>query len=176
MKKNIIISILLCLLACTIGFGVTYSYLITQAEKSNVLTVGEVEVKVEEDYEPPEQLSPNSSFKKAPYATNTGNLPCYVRMRADLSTVKAGTFCTLSGENAEYWEKGTDGYYYYKFLLNPGEKTAAAPFNTVEIGDCNVNDLEDFDINVYAEAVQDSVHVGNHPANEYLTVWSGYHS
>ena len=176
MKKRIILITLVCLVACAVSFGVTYAFLITQESNSNVFIVGEIRAEVEEDFEPPAELHPNSSFKKAPYARNTGNLPCFIRMRADYSTVKAGSFCTLTGGSSEYWELGADGYYYYKQLLDPGELTAEPPFDHVDIGNCNENDLENFDILIYVEAIQHTDHNGDHAATEYKDAWSAYHS
>lgn len=166
---------MLCLLACLSGFGVTYSYLITQTSTSNVLTMGEVKVAIKETFNPPEELKPNMSFQKAPYVVNTGNLPCFVRMRADYTTIGAADFCTLGGLDEEHWDKASDGYYYYKTLLYPGESTVSAPFSQVLIEDCDENILENFDIAVYAEAVQHSDHNGDCPDSEYLTVWNNYH-
>ena len=176
-KRIIIIGILLCLLSCAVSFGVTSSYLITHSQVSNILTVGEVRVSIQENFDPPSRLFPGISFRKEPFAQNDGNLPCFVRMRADYSTVNASDLCTLTGVDQTNWVKGTDGYYYYKYLLAPGEKTITAPFSGVEISsDCTENDLENFDIAVYAEAIQHSDHDGAHPDDEYLTEWQLYHN
>ena len=175
-KKTIIIGILLCLLSCAVSFGATYSYLITQTGVSNIMTVGEVRTSIQEEFDPPAQLSPGISFRKEPFAVNEGNLPCFIRMRADYSTVKAGDFCTLTGLDTTCWVKEEDGYYYYKYLHAPGEKTQTAPFSGVHISnDCNEIDLDNFDIAIYAEAIQHKDHDGPHPENEYLTEWQQYH-
>ncbi len=175
MKKRWIVVLTLCLLSCLSGFGVTYSYLITKTSSINTLTVGEVTVKIEETFTPPKELSPDMTFQKAPYAVNTGNLPCFVRMRADYTTVNAAEFCTLTGLDEDNWVKASDGYYYYKHLLNPGSSTVSAPFSQVHIGDCDENLLENFDIAIYAEAVQHFDHTDDCAEDEYLTVWNHYH-
>ncbi len=172
----------LCTAAVCIGllggsFGVTYSYLTEKRSAKNSFTVGETVITVVEeigkDYIPPKKLEPGIAFKKAPYIRNDGNLPCYVRMSADFSDNKAKAFCKPL-EIGDKWELQSDGFYYYTELLQPGENTTPL-FEKVEIKEeTDENDLIDFDIYVYGEAVQHTDHESDHPADEYLTVWEQY--
>lgn len=178
MKKRIIIVALSCILVCASCFGITYAYLIANDNATNTFTIGETEIEVTEEYEPPEKLEPGIEFTKKPHVTNTGNLPCYVRMRADFSTSVAADFCEPLDIDTENWKyNDTDGYYYYTKLLNPGEETPNL-FTTVTLkttksdgADYTEADLVEFDILVYAEAVQHTDHDGECAADEYLTVW-----
>lgn len=184
-KKKIFLIIIASFAILVCSFGATYAYLHVKERTVNEFTVGENIIELHEDYEPPEKLEPGISFTKKPYVENTGNVPCFVRMRADFSNSKAEEFCELN-INDEYWEKNTtDGYYYYKYLLEPNtnketeSKSETKPlFTTVKIkqvkddgSDYTVNDMVDFDILIYAESCHCKEHGGNCSDNEYKTVW-----
>ena len=178
MKKKIIIAVLSCVLVCASCFGITYAYLIANDNATNTFTVGETEIEVTEEYDPPEELNPGTEFTKKPSVTNTGNLPCYVRIRADFSTSVAKEFCEPLDIDTTNWEyNDSDGYYYYKHILNPGEESPAL-FTKVELKETKADgteytadDMVEFDILVYAEAIQHTDHDGECDENEYLTVW-----
>lgn len=183
MKRKLIATALACVLVCASCFGITYAYLIAKDNAANTFTVGETEIEVSEEYTPPEKLTPGISFTKKPRITNTGNLPCYVRMRADFSSSIAKEFCEPLDIDTENWEYNSeDGYYYYKYLLNPGEETFPL-FTTVTIKTFKDDektelyteaDMTDFDILIYGEAAQHKNHEGACEANEYQTVWTDY--
>lgn len=178
MKKKIFIVTLACVLACVSSFGATYAYLIARDEALNKFTIGETEVEITEEYTPPPKLEPGIEFTKKPMVTNTGNLPCYVRMRADFSTSVAETFCEPLDIDTVNWQyNNTDGYYYYTKLLYPGEKTESL-FTTVTLKETKDDgtayteaDLVEFEILVYAEATQHTDHNGDCAADEYLAIW-----
>ncbi len=173
MKKKIALLTILGIFACLTSFGTSYAYLTAYNESVNEFTVGATLVEVQEEFAAPKELKPGMTFKKKPSVYNSGNLPCYVRIRADFSTSKAQEFCTLD-MNTTDWELSTDGYYYYKELLEPEQSTPPL-FTTVSISSsCSADDLIGFDIYVYSEAVQHPDHEGDHPADEYMTVWDDY--
>ena len=95
MKKKIAFFISLGVLVCLTSFGTSYAYLTVYNESVNEFKVGATLVEVQEEFESPKELKPNMSFKKKPSVYNSGNLSCYVRIRADFSTSKAQEFCTL---------------------------------------------------------------------------------
>lgn len=173
-KKRIIIAALSCLLVLTASFGITYAYLIATDSKENQFTVGENTIEVVEEYVPPQKLEPGLIIEKAPKVENTGNLPCFVRMRADFSDSNAKEFCKplVIGSDWEYDE--SDGYYYYTKVLQPGKSTQSL-FETVEIKthkdsdntEYTLQDMIDFDILIYAESCEQ----GEHNENDYKTVW-----
>lgn len=181
MKKKIIIAALVCILVCASSFGVTYAYLIANDSAKNVFIVGETEIDIVEEYTPPEKLTPGITFTKKPFITNTGNLPCYVRMRADFSSSTAKEFCEPLDIDIQNWEYNpTDGYYYYKKLIKPGETTTPL-FTSVTLkedkpggGKYTDADMVNFDILIYGEASQHIDHGGSCDANEYKNVWQVY--
>lgn len=176
-RGKIIISLILCAALCSVSFTVTYSYLISQDSSVNTFIVGENTVEITEEYEPPKKLSPGIEFKKSPSVKNTGNLPCFVRVRADFSDSRAEEFCEPLDIDTQNWEYNeSSGYYLYKNILNVGETTAPL-FTTVKLKTEKLdgtayteNDMIDFDILVYAESVQQ----GEYTPDEYSTVWSRY--
>ncbi len=176
--KTIFCIILCCILVCYCSFGVTYSYLITSDEAVNTMKIGEIKTEINERYDPPKELKPGLEIQKAPYVTNTGNLPCYVRMRADFSTSKAKSLCENLdiGSNWEY--DANDGYYYYKKLLGTDDNNNETEplFTTVKIvNGCEKADLIGFDILLYAEAVQSTAGSGGNSNNAYKTAFDNYH-
>lgn len=182
MKRKLIAAALACVLVCASCFGITYAYLIAEDNAANAFTIGETEIEISEEYTPPEKLTPGISFTKKPWITNTGNLPCYVRMRADFSSSIAEEFCEPLDIDTANWEYNSeDGYYYYKHLLNPGEETSPL-FTTVTIrlytsdGTASYTeaDMTDFDILIYGEAAQHTDHDGACTADEFKTVWNNY--
>lgn len=176
-KKKIFLIIIASFAILVCSFGATYAYLHVKKQTVNEFTVGENIIELHEDYKPPEKLEPGISFTKKPYVENTGNVPCFVRMRADFSNSKAEEFCDIDFNTTDWEKNDTDGYYYYKHLLNPKEKTESL-FKTVKIkkvkddgSDYTANDMVDFDILIYAESCQHKEHDGDCSSNEYKTVW-----
>lgn len=174
-KKIVIITALVCCMICASCFGVTYAYLIAKDEANNTFTVGETEIEINEVYEPPQELKPGVQFTKEPTIKNTGNLPCFVRMRADFSSNAAKEFCEPLNIDTTHWEYSeADGYYYYKTLLSPGASTEPL-FTTVTIkSDADPSAVENFDILIYGEAVQHTDHDGDCASDEYKTEWGKY--
>lgn len=177
-KKKILLIVAACLLVASTSFGVTYAYLIANDSVQNEFTVGENKIEVEEEYDPPEKLKPEIVIPKKPCVKNTGNLPCFVRARADFSDSEAKGFCNDLDIDTENWEYDPDdGYYYYKKLLQPGEATTYL-FTKLEIKKekpdgtpLTEGDLIDFDVLVFAESCQHEDHDGACTADEYKTIW-----
>lgn len=167
-KKRILLIAAACFLMLGTSFGATYAYLISDDTEINAFTVGETVIEVKEEYTPPDKLTPGDPIPKKPWVENTGNLPCFVRMRADFSDSRAEAFCEkLDINTTDWYYDSADGYYYYKKLLNKGEKTSAL-FTKVQIkSDTNQEDIIDFDVLVYAEARQQ----GEYPASDWKTAW-----
>lgn len=181
-KKNtviVLLAALLCVIVLASSFGSTFAYLTDQETKNNTLTVGETKTEIVEEFTPPKKLEPGVSFTKKPSVNNTGNLPCYVRMRADFSDSQMEDLCEELDINTTDWEyDAADGYYYYKLLLEPGKMTSPL-FTTVTVRTVDANgekltdaQMKDFDILIYAESTQHVDHAGNHPTDEYKTIWN----
>ena len=175
MKKKVIFTIIAGVMLCTCSLLITYAYLIAQDKAENYFIVGENTIEVSEEFKPPEKLKPNVQFTKKPVIKNTGNLPCFIRARADFSDSRAKEFCEDLDIDTANWEyNSSDGYYYYKSVVKPGNETTPL-FTTIKIKNtATADDMIDFDVLVYAESVQHDSHGGNCPLDEYKTVWKKY--
>lgn len=167
-KKRILLIVIACFLMLGASFGITYAYLISDDTEINAFTAGETVIEVKEKYDPPAVLEPGAIITKKPWVENTGNLPCFVRMRADFSDSRAKEFCEPLDINEVDWEyNSADGYYYYNKPLMPGTETSALFTQVIIKADSEFEDMIDFDILVYAEACQQ----GEYSAGEYMTAW-----
>ena len=193
MKKKYLIFLTACLLVVGTSFGVTYAYLTATDQKVNVFKVGENKIEVEEEFEKPTELSPNQIIKKKPLVRNTGDIPCFVRVRVEFSDSDAAAFCEfMDGEKnvialpeGENWVKGKDGYYYYTKVLHPGEPVTATEANYTGSGrkpgdattplfsKLHIKDgvspelLIAFNVYVYAESREQK-----NPSDTYDMVWN----
>lgn len=184
-------------LTAVCGFGGTYAYFTYLREMKNRFTVGHNEITVTEEYDPPDEIIPGeeTSFFKKVQVENTGSVPCYVRVRLEYSDSDMKQFCTnVLGENrapAEEWGDrieefsdgrwifGTDGWYYYRDVLEVGERTDRL-LEKVEVS--VPQELEDrikeFEILVYGESIQTMINQAGEDgkptaaeADDYREAW-----
>ncbi len=175
-KKKIVLILAGCLLIAGVSFGATYSYMKASDEVVNNFEIGRNEIEVTEEYEPPEKLTPGVAFTKKPCVKNTGNIACWVRMRADFSDSEMEKFCnftinkTVDSNGGSWTEKQPDGYYYYTQKLAPNATTSSLFAETEytnssgETGNMQIKEtlaggekvdeskLVNFDILIYAES------------------------
>ena len=121
-------------LACVLGVlavGGTLAWLVKEDIKQNFFDIGEVEVDINEDFNDPYTVKKNVSV------TNRGSVPAYVRAQVNIYWVDAsgnqlweapvkGTDYTVAAPDIPAdtgWAKGTDGLYYWKTPLKPGDTT-----------------------------------------------------
>ncbi len=158
-KKKIVLILAGCLLIAGVSFGVTYSYMKASNEKVNEFTIGRNEIEVTEEYEPPKELKPGVAFTKKPCVKNTGNIACWVRMRADFSDSEMEKLCTFTIDSN--WIKNSDGYYYYTQKLEPDATTPSlfeGVENNIQIKETldgvavDESKFVNFDILIYAES------------------------
>lgn len=147
LKPTALVLLLFCILSIT---GI-FAYFSDGDYADNRILIGSNEIEVTEEFDPPEELKPNSSFHKDVKITNTGESPCYIRVMVKYTDMDIGQYCTLDINSS--WVEGTDGYYYYPELLDPSEQTESL-FTTVEIGNIPVESITGFDIIVYGESIQ----------------------
>ena len=184
-------------LTAVCGFGGTYAYFTYLREMKNRFTIGHNEITVTEEYDPPDEIIPGeeTSFFKKFQVENTGSVLCYVRVRLDYSDSDMQQFCTnVLGENrapAEEWGDrieefsdgrwifGTDGWYYYRDVLEVGERTDRL-LEKVEVS--VPQELEDrikeFEILVYGESIQTMINQAGEDgkptaaeADDYREAW-----
>lgn len=143
------LAIVLILAATT---GITYAYLTAKDDVENTFDVSEVDITVDEDFEP-EPPEPGKVIKKAPKVQSSSDTYCYVRIRYNFSSSDAEALCEPIEINYG-WSLGADGYYYWDNVVEPGGETGTL-FDYVKIKDgIKTDDIIPFDILVYAEAVQ----------------------
>lgn len=163
------------LLACVglLTAGSTYAYF-THAQKiNNQFTVGENTISIEEEFEPPKEMTQGENvYKKKVQIKNESNVPCYVRVFAEFSDgdikaisqldngagfVNAADYPDNLPENWVYISEADDtllgGYYYYTVPLEVGAKTIPL-FERVKTTFAAAEDVKAYELIVYAESVQ----------------------
>lgn len=170
-----IIAPVIAILIAGLGIGSTAAYFRYLQTTKNALSVGENTIKITEDFVPPKEMTVGENvYKKNVAIKNTGTVPCYVRVYAgfsdsaveDVSQLYNGTEYVDAGSYKEnlpdgwaYVEEADDqivgdgGYYYYTEILAPG-KTTEPLFTKVKTTFATADDVQDYEIIVYAESVQ----------------------
>ena len=134
------------ILVCTVGG--TVAYLVAHTDPVvNTFTPGEVSCQVNEEF------NEDNTVKTKAVVKNTGNVPAYIRVAVVANTVDENGDITgmadLSQDdwlNTANWTEGSDGFYYYKGVVQPGEKTD----NLLKTG---IN-LDGIQVTILASAIQ----------------------
>lgn len=123
------------------------AYFSHRNEKNNVLQVGDNTSTIEENFDPPDTVSPDMTYDKTVSVRNQTDTPCYVRVfvEKDQSEIPL----SIAFDTKHWTEKQADGYYYYRSVLNGNEKTEPL-FTSVTTGKTE----EAFRILIYEETVQ----------------------
>lgn len=172
-KKVILICALVVSLACAVGG--TMAYFVAKDTAHNVITSGKVGVTIVE-----QTKKPNGELETFPEDGLTGIMPgmtvdkivwiesedktadCWIRAKIKVSIIGASGEVLPSEGVVECkgmdagWEKGNDGYYYYKNPVAPGKPTAKL-MQTVTFDAGNMtNEYQGCTANVviHAQAVQ----------------------
>ena len=163
-KRTILLVVFLaiCLnVTCFIGIS---AYSMAKDMAMNRVKIGNNTVTITENFVPPDELKPGIAIKKQVVVTNTGKVPCVVRVYAEFTNQDIKKFASLDFNSTD-WALNQDGYYYYKKPLNVGEKTSPL-FNEIKIADsASQADLENFDVLVYAESLNATME------DQYSSVW-----
>ena len=160
--------------AAVTGIGSAIAYLTDYNSVINTFKEGNNTTNIDERFPSPTPIHPgsNQTIEKLVQITNDnsdGNsVPCYVRAKVYYSTSDMGTY-TIQGMSSK-WVLGTDDYYYYTDVLDPGKKTEAF-MKSVKIDGSAANtnlttELKGFDINVYEESYQ-----AKDPDTQQLMTW-----
>lgn len=151
-----------------LAIGIIYAYYTDGDTAVNEIKIGANRVEIIEDFEPPKELQPNISFKKDVKIQNMTDTPCFVRVKVKFTSSDMGDWCTLD-LSKDWVYNDEDGYYYYPEILAGKTKTPSL-FTTVSLGDIPPEQIEAFDVIVYAESVQ----AINGNENDYATTWELY--
>lgn len=131
-----------------------YSYLSDGDTATNRIVIGTVQNSVVEKFDPPEKLEPGTSFTKDVKVENTGTADNYVRIKAVFTDSDMKKYCTVDWNDTDYIYNEEDGFWYYPQPLKAGESTPSL-FTTITVSDeIPENQIKEFDVLVYTEAVQ----------------------
>ena len=182
MKRKIMLSLTVLALTALVGVGATLAWFTDSDTATNVITTGNVKIKIVEtsqepksDYEYDEKKGitynvpymPGKVLSKEALIENTGSVPAYVRAKV-VFLDENDQELTFNGVEPpqinydvfkDYWSQD-GGYYYYHQSLPSGAKTEYL-FTTVTIPTSWGNEMSNikFNIVIKAEAVQ-SDHTG----------------
>ena len=158
-KKWPVVFVLLGFILVSLPFST--AYLSHVETKDNLITIGNNDIMIVEDFIPPKAWQPNTAYKKDVKIQNTGTVPCFIRVYAAFSDtdIPAG-FNIDTGR----WIQRSDGYWYYNGIIDPGTSTSSL-FTKITIQDAKAEQLKTFDVIIYAESVQ---------AEGYSNAWDAF--
>lgn len=100
MSKKTIALILCMVMALTMGLGGTLAYLTDRDAKTNIFTVGNVDIELDEDFEQGAELIPGVDVEKNPTIKNTGSTDAYVWMTIAVPSYAEGE----DSKNLVHWD------------------------------------------------------------------------
>lgn len=131
--------------------GTAFGFLHSNDSLRNVFTIGKNVSEITEEWTPPNRnLRPGETYKKVVRVSNTGTVPCYVRVFAEITEQDTRDEIDVD-YNTDSWTKHDDGYYYYNKAINPGEKTEPL-FTRLKVK--GTSSVRDFKMICYEETVQ----------------------
>lgn len=195
-RRNVNKGILLLGSAVLLGVGGTWAYFSYGRIADNAFQVGKNEIKIQEDYEPPKELTVGENlFRKRVQVKNTGTVSCFVRIFADFSDYIVKERSQISPDGTEYYpakeyaehlpepwvyiapeeDELLGGFYYYAVPLAKKETTIPL-FEKVKCSFQDAEEVREFDIIVSAESVQiyDKDGVVLDGADGYRAAWQEY--
>ncbi len=169
-KLLVVAAIVLC---CALAMGGTLAYYTADATAHNVITTGNVDIEIREDFDPEtaKGIAPGTTVPKVVAVANTSTTAegdAWVRVEVQVTASAQGKELPANIEvngklqpvamidcNTEYWVDGQDGYYYYKTPVAPGETTQPL-FKNVRLNPLMGNEYQQsqIDVDVFAQAVQ----------------------
>lgn len=146
--KNVLLPV--CIIAVVVLMaGVVFAYLTDQAYKQNAISIGSQTSRVEEEWNPPDEILEGSDYSKVVAVMNTGTVDCYVRVLAEFETPEMADAITIDYDTTNWSSKQADGYYYYNSIVKSGDTTK--PLFTKLHANAALDSLS---IIVYEETVQ----------------------
>lgn len=164
------VSIVLGVVVFAVGFSGILAYLTDADSAVNKATIGGNSIEIVEEFNPPKDIAPGTSFTKDVKVSNIGSSSCYVRIKAVFEDSHMEQYCDIDW-NDTVWVFD-DGYWYYPKVLLGGSITPSL-FTTVTIKDDTPGSkLTSFNIIVYAESVESNQGNG---FTSYEQAWQNYH-
>lgn len=167
MKKNKIAPFVIALVTmASLGMGATLAYFTDSASAENVITMGKVDIDLDEpNFDPDDDdneitnVVPNQVIVKDPTITVADSSEdCYVRAQIafsdNLTVEKQAELLENINIDEKLWYLAPDGYYYYKNELSAGQKVVF--FDKVVIPEAWGSEMAgaSIQLNVLAEAIQ----------------------
>lgn len=144
-----LIDVLAFFLLCSMFVAVSYGFLISEDSVTNKLSCGTCKSVIEEDFGSYISFNSGESYTKEVAVKNEGNTACYVRVFAEITDLDVRDKISIDWNTEDWTQKQSDGYYYYKSTLSPGDTTDSL-FTTLTAS----ADIEDFEMICYEETVQ----------------------
>ena len=176
-KKSLITMLVALCLVAAVGVGATLAYFTDSDEKTNVVTMGKVDIELTEDsqantekgitagtYNEETQgydyaaLVPGQTVSKiVGVSVDKDSNPCYIRVKvqSDVDILDLNTnYTTFAEEGQMWWYNADEKCFYYSRALNGGESIQL--FNTLTIPAewDNAKASTGFSIVLQAEAIQ----------------------
>lgn len=179
-KKTAALLVALAVL-CAASVGAALAMLAAQGRSLNVVTLGNVEIRLNNSGAQAVTVTPTVPVEKKVSVTNDGGKPAYVRVKLDKYWVSAGSDTPAAGSDASLirllngsadWREGADGYYYYQKVLPQGATTGdlCDAYAVSEKADNSYVGLSGT-IRLSAEAVQSDYFTPDRDAAGRITGW-----
>ena len=164
MKKKIALTAVVILVLTLVGYG-TYAYMTaTPKVARNIVTAGNVKIKLNEPVLPSGGLKvmPATIAKREVTVTNTGKNDCYVRVKLEtqispssLPSAKGKIILLFDTRDTSKWIEDSDGYWRYTEKLVPNDTTTNLLLG-IQFDKSIGNEYKNatVNLNVYAQAVQ----------------------
>lgn len=122
----------ICIICLAIGSTAAYAAMMVREEKANFFQIGNFQTKIEEVFNEPITILPDTSVEKKVSIENTGVTNQFVRVmihpeirvgsgkNTRLLSSKIGKEVLLD-LNTTHWKSGEDGYYYYLNVVKPDD-------------------------------------------------------
>ena len=132
-KKSLVTAVVALVI---VVIGVTFALFFSSSTRNNLFNVGNYNVVMNETITSPSNWMPGEQIAKTITATNNGNIQAAFRVKVTeswkdasnndiTSSVPSGTV-TIDFINKHDWVYNEDdGYYYYKWIIEPGDTTSS---------------------------------------------------
>lgn len=165
MKKKSLLTIVMALtLVGVVGIGATLAYFTDEADAKNTITMGHVDIDLDEPNFPEdkeiENVIPGDVITKDPTITVAEDSEsAYIRAKVILDNKlsdeqKSELLANINIDTDKWYLNADDGYYYYNSIVSAGDSVIL--FDKVVIPETWGNGVADmsFTIDVFAEAIQ----------------------
>ncbi len=115
--------VVICLAIAVMAMPAAASFLISVEDGINEFTVGSNVSSIEEKFGSYEAFEKGESYGKEVAVRNEGNVACYVRVFAEIEDPDVASVLSVDLNENQWTDKQEDGFYYYREILEPGEKT-----------------------------------------------------